>query len=166
MKKAFFAMAAAMALSPLAAQASEADLNAYFDLIEKSGTSISYNDNTFDKNCIGKAGYYAYEKDKEDLLVVCTSQVNENDSEAVWEVVAHESTHIMQVCSQSGFAFKSEYHPRIVRELQRKAPHYSKMIDTTYMGRSQLQETEAFYMELQQPSHVMAAFSKICLGEN
>jgi hypothetical protein len=159
----FGALLSAVAVAaPLSAQASMADVEAYIDLIQQSGTQISFNENSFDKNCIDRAGYYHLDPGKQDLLVVCVSQVDEKDPDAVWEALAHESTHIMQACSETGYVFKPEYHPRIVRHLQSKAPHYSKMIDTTYKGRSQLQETEAFYMELQPPSDVMGAFTKLC----
>ena len=159
----FGALLSAVAVAaPLSAQASMADVEAYIDLIQQSGTQISFNENSFDKSCIDRAGYYHLEPGKQDLLVVCVSQVDEKDPDAVWEVLAHESTHIMQACSETGYAFKAEYHPRIVRQLQSKAPHYSKMVDTTYKGHAQLQETEAFFMELQEPSEVMSVFTKLC----
>jgi len=55
MKKLLFAAAAALVALP--AQASMADVEAYIDLIQQSGTQISFNENSFDKSCIDRAGY-------------------------------------------------------------------------------------------------------------
>ena len=45
------------------------------------------------------------------------------DSDAVWEVVSHEATHVMQACN-SGPVIKDSMVPRVLRELQETAPHY------------------------------------------
>jgi hypothetical protein len=87
--------------------------------------------------------------------------VDLGDLEAVWEVMAHESTHIMQSCTGST-AIADERMPRTYRELQTLAPHYAKLIDTRYPSSDQRLEAEAFWMELQTPDLVLALFRKNC----
>lgn len=130
-------------------------------LVESTGTLVSFNTNSFDKTCPGKAGYYQYIKDVSDVLVVCTDQVNTDDPDELWETLAHESTHVAQACLGS-MLFQESYHPRIFRSLATKAPHYAKMIDNQYSGDHAIAEAEAFWMELQAPSTVLAIFRKAC----
>jgi hypothetical protein len=107
------------------------------------------------------AGYYENDGKGLDRLVICKRNVDLGDLEAVWEVMAHESTHIMQSCTGST-AIADERMPRTYRELQTMAPHYAKLVDTRYPSSDQRLEAEAFWMELQTPDLVLALFRKNC----
>ena len=61
-------------------------------------------------------------------LVLCRNVVNLADVEAEWEVMAHESTHVIQACTGTT-AIADESMPRTFRELRTMAPHYAKLID-------------------------------------
>ncbi len=138
------------------------DSRQLISLIKSTGTVVSFNNNSFDKACRNKAGYYQFIKDVNDVLVVCTDQVNTDDPNELWEVLAHESTHVAQTCLGS-MLFQETYHPRIFRSLATKAPHYAKMIDQQYSGNHAIAEAEAFYMELQTPSDVLSVVRKACI---
>ena len=157
---------AAVVLSPLSVSAgSFNDSKELIELIKTTGTHVSVNTNSFDKNCPGKAGYYQYIKDVSDVLVVCEDQINKHDPHELWKVISHESTHVMQACKGRNL-FKESYLPRIFRTLSTKAPHYAKMIDTQYSATVAIKEAEAFYMELQPPADVMQMFKLACLSGN
>jgi hypothetical protein len=87
--------------------------------------------------------------------------VNLGDVDAVWEVMAHESTHIMQACTGST-AIPDERMPRTYRELQTMAPHYAKLVGRSYASADQRLEAEAFWMELQTPQVVIELFQSNC----
>ena len=139
------------------------DSKQLINLIRSTGTPVSVNSNTFDELCPGKAGYYHFEKNVSDILVVCSDQVNVDDPHELWEVLSHEATHVMQACLGSTL-FVDAYTPRIFRTLSTKAPHYAKMIDNQYSGDHAIIEAEAFYMELQSPTVVKDLFTKACLN--
>jgi len=44
------------------------------------------------------AGYYENDGRTIDRLVICRRNVDMGDVDAVWEVMAHEATHIRQLC--------------------------------------------------------------------
>ena len=148
------------------AQANMADATALLDMIKSTGTKVSFNSNHFDKNCIGNTGYYAFEPRVDDLLVVCRDQVDVNDGDALWEVVAHESAHIMQACFGTEVAFRDEDHPSMFRQLATRAPHLMARIDNGYHSRSARSEAEAFWMEMQPPAVVMDHFKGSCIDNN
>ena len=129
-------------------------------LVESTGTTVSVNSNTVDKDCTDKAGYYLFEKDVKDLMVVCKDQVNVKDPNELWETVAHESVHVAQACN-GGAYFKAKYHPRMLRDLRSLAPHYAKQL-LGYRGDHQLEELEAFWAELQTPEYVMDMVKAAC----
>lgn len=107
------------------------------------------------------AGYYENNGKGIDRLVICKRNVDLGDLEAVWEVMAHESTHIMQSCTGTT-AIADELMPRTYRELQTMAPHYAKLVGSRYPSSEQRLEAEAFWMELQTPELVLALFRKNC----
>lgn len=107
------------------------------------------------------AGYYENDGRTIDRLVICRRNVDMGDVEAVWEVMAHEATHIMQSCTGTT-AIADELMPRTFRELQTLAPHYAKLISTQYRSAEQRLEAEAFWMELQTPPVVMELFRRNC----
>ena len=107
------------------------------------------------------AGYYERDNAGRHRLVLCRNVVNLADVEAVWEVMAHESTHIMQTCTGTT-AIADEYMPRTFRELRTMAPHYAKLIDLGYPSGDQRLEAEAFWMELQAPATVISLFRSLC----
>ena len=153
---------ATVALSSPVSAGSFNDSKQLMTLVRKTGTLVSFNRNSFDEHCIGKAGYYQFIKDVSDFLVVCTDQVNTDDPDELWEVLSHESTHVAQACVGS-MLFKETYRPRIFRSLATKAPHYAKMIDNQYSGNHAIAEAEAFWMELQAPSTVLSVVRKACI---
>lgn len=155
-----FAVAAVAA--PLSAEASVKDLKDLLDQIRQSGTEVLALTNHQERGCLNASGFYTFDKDKKiDRLTICKDNVSMDDSEELWEVVAHESTHIMQSCI-GGLAFVSEDHPSMARALSVKAPHYAKLVDN-YSSHDALHETEAFWMELQPPSDVLGYFYNSCL---
>ena len=107
------------------------------------------------------AGYYEHDGERIDRLVLCSNNVDLSDVEAVWEVMAHEATHIMQACTGS-VAIADALMPRTYRELQTRAPHYAKLLGESYRRADQRLETEAFWMELQKPERVIALFRDNC----
>lgn len=107
------------------------------------------------------AGYYENDGRSIDRLVVCRRNVDLGDLEAVWEVMAHEATHIMQSCTGTT-AIADEQMPRTYSDLQTIAPHYAKLISSQYRRSEQRLEAEAFWMELQSPALVMEQFQRNC----
>jgi hypothetical protein len=107
------------------------------------------------------AGYYENDGRGRDRLVICQRSVNLGDVEAVWEVMAHEATHIMQACTGAG-AIADAHLPATYRELKTLAPHYAKLIDTSYPSADRRLEAEAFWMELQPPTVVLELFRRNC----
>ena len=107
------------------------------------------------------AGFYERDNEGRHRLVLCRNVVNLADVEAVWEVMAHESTHIMQACTGST-AIADESMPRTYRELRTRAPHYAKLINFGYPSSDQRLEAEAFWMELQDPQTVINLVRTLC----
>jgi len=107
------------------------------------------------------AGFYENDGKNIDRLVLCRNVVDLADADAVWEVMAHEATHIMQACTGT-HAIPDEYMPRTYRELQTMAPHYAKLVGQSYRSADQRLEAEAFWMELQTPDTVIDLFSRTC----
>jgi len=127
------------------------------DLINAAGVVTQVSD-----QCpANHAGYYERDNAGRHRLVLCQNVVNLADVEAVWEVMAHESTHIMQACTGTT-AIADESMPRTFRELRTLAPHYAKLIDLGYPSGEQRQEAEAFWMELQAPATVISLFRNLC----
>ncbi|MFM7314066.1 MAG: hypothetical protein ACKO0M_13020 [Cyanobium sp.] len=164
MKKLVTSLLAALAIAA-PAQAGTVEADQLLGMIESTGTTISFNSNKFDPDCAaGKAGYYVFEAKVQDLFVVCKENINVKDGDELWETVSHEATHVMQACN-GGLVFEESYLPRTFRELDRKAPHYSKLINDQYTGAAATHEAEAFWMELQPPADVLAYFEQACLKE-
>ncbi|MFM7315216.1 MAG: hypothetical protein ACKO0M_18980 [Cyanobium sp.] len=133
------------------------DIRQLENLINASGT-----DTIVSVDCPpNHAGYYENDGRNIDRLVICRRNVDMGDVEAVWEVMAHESTHIMQACTGTT-ALADEQMPRTYRELQTIAPHYAKLISSAYSTATPRLETEAFWMELQTPPVVMELFRRNC----
>jgi hypothetical protein len=107
------------------------------------------------------AGFYELDARGQHRLVLCRNGVDLADLEAVWEVMAHESTHIMQAC-RGGSVIADTSMPRTFRELRTMAPHYAKLIDRSYPSSDQRLEAEAFWMELQTPDSVISLFRQFC----
>ena len=107
------------------------------------------------------AGYYENDGRGRDRLVICQRSVDLGDVEAVWEVMAHEATHIMQACTGVG-AIADAHLPATYRELKTLAPHYAKLIETSYPSADRRLEAEAFWMELQPPPVVLELFRRNC----
>ena len=160
----FLHIATTLFLLVTPATAGQVETTQLLDLIESTGTTVSFNTNTFDESCVGKAGYYSFEADVEDLFVVCSDNVDTDDPDALWEAVAHEATHVMQACL-GGLVFDQEYLPRTFREIERKAPHYAKLLDDKYTGKDTALEAEAFWMELQPPAEVINYFNQACFSQ-
>ena len=137
--------------------ATQVDVETLAKAVRETGTEIVESDRCEE----GLKGYYEFEKDRIDRLTLCTNNIDVNDSDDVWEVLAHETTHIIQACDQTGEgqAFNDAYFPRIYRELQQLNP--SSVGDTALYGSwSKRQEIEARYMELLPPEDVIDFFYK------
>jgi len=140
-----------------AAAASLEDIRQLEDLINATGVVTQVSD-----QCpASHAGFYERDNAGRHRLVLCRNVVNLADVEAVWEVMAHESTHIMQACTGST-AIADESMPRTFRELRTIAPHYAKLIDVGYPSGDQRLEAEAFWMELQAPQSVINLYRTLC----
>jgi hypothetical protein len=165
----FFTAAAAALLTIGAAVPVQAgslqDSLTLMKLVKETGTDVSINSNTFDESCTGKAGYYLFEKDVSDLMVVCEDQVNIKNADELWETVAHESVHVAQACN-GGAYFQAKYHPRMLRELRSLAPHYAEQVTNEYRGNHQLLELEAFWAELQTPETVQEMVAAACYSDD
>ena len=134
------------------------DIEDFIELIKQSGTKVQKTD-----KCPGDTyGFYQQpQKDGSgDRIVFCTNNINLEDTSAVWEVLAHEGAHVMQACN-GGLLWKDEYHPRILRNLKERAPHYAKILDQ-YRGRDKMYELEAFDMELKTAQKVIQNFLEFC----
>ena len=141
-------IAAALASIAIAAPSfatSWADIKELEDLVTNTSTKIQKLDCPENKQ-----GFYQFNKEKNiDRLIYCKNNVDMTDPDAVWEVLVHEATHVMQTC-YGGPVMKDTYVPRVLRELQETAPHYYSILQQ-YRGDHKRIEIEAFWMELRTP---------------
>ena len=93
------------------------------------------------------------------------NNIDENDPSSYWEVLAHESAHVMQACMNDEPIYKPNYHPRILRSLKQNAPHLAELLNE-YRGAARLKEMEAFDMELKTPKEVKDNFTYFCIDNN
>lgn len=157
MIKQFIAAIAGLAITAPAMATSWTDVNQMVELVKGTGTTVS----AVDCDAEGVMGYYRYDQENAvDLLVICKDNVPMSDADAVWEVVVHEATHVMQAC-QGGPILKDTYIPRVLRELQETAPHYYSTLQQ-YRGDHKRVEIEAFWMELRTPAVAMEFMQKFC----
>jgi len=156
----FLPLLLAIGISAPAQAATERDIGVLANLIEETGTKI------VGKTCRdGQAGFYEFDADKKlDQLVICNNNVSADDNDALWEVLAHEATHVMQACL-GNTVLKEEFHPRMWREIDSKAPHYSKILNSSYSSGTSINEAEAFWMELQHPDLVTELFKLSCFKQ-
>jgi hypothetical protein len=144
-------------VSPLQA-GSWADIETLKDELKKTGTSIVEAD-CKEENILG---FYEYEKDKKDQIVVCVNNLAKDDPDAYWEVLAHEATHVMQACT-GDYALNDQYIARAYRELQTMNPTSVDEIQA-YGSWNKRQEIEARWMEFQQPELVVEFLKETCKG--
>lgn len=149
MFKILTAAIASLAIAAPSMATSWTDIENLTSLVEETGTVVEALD------CPeGRLGFYQFDKQNNiDRLVICKNNVDTTDSDAVWEVVAHEATHVMQAC-HGGPVIADNYVPRVLRELQETAPHYYAVLQE-YRGDHKRVELEAFWMELRTPAVVM-----------
>ncbi len=146
MIKRILGVLAGLTLAVPASATSWTDVNTLLGLVEKTGTTVSVRDCEQQ----GVMGFYQFDKQNNiDLLAICKNSVDMTDSDAVWEVVSHEATHVMQACA-GGPVIKDTMVPRVLRELQETAPHYYATLQG-YRGEHKRAELEAFWMELRSP---------------
>jgi hypothetical protein len=128
-------------------------------LINAAGTET-----TVSHDCLANhAGFYERDGARLNRLVVCANNIDMADLRAVWEVMAHESTHVMQECV-GGTVLQDSQLPRTLGELSRHAPHYAKLIAEGYLPADRRIEAEAFWMELQPAEVVIDLFERHCLS--
>ena len=142
MIKKIIAAIAGLALAAPVNAASWNDIETLVELVKGTGTTVQA------RSCQrpGIQGFYHFNQEEGiDLMVVCTNTVDMEDADAVWEVVAHESVHVMQACN-GGPVIRDTYLPRVIRELQTFTPHYWSLIQT-YPDAHKRAEIEAFWME-------------------
>ena len=134
------------------------DIEDLKQLIKSTGTKVIDS-----SNCKkGELGHYTF-RNETDKLVICTNNIDKNDNSAYWEVLAHESAHIMQACNNNNL-YKDQYHPRMFRKLKTEAPHYSEILKQ-YRGQDKIRELEAFDMELKTPEMVKEDFEFYCISD-
>lgn len=143
--------------SPLHA-GSWADIETLKAELKKTGTA------TVDANCNEKdvIGFYEYEKDKKDQIVICVNNIAKDDPDAYWEALAHEATHVMQACTGDN-ALNDQYIARAYRELQTVNPTSVDEIQA-YGSWNKRQEIEARWMEFQAPELVIEFLRETCKG--
>ena len=147
-----------LALQPAAKADSWKDIEDLIEMVKSTGTKVQKTG-----ECEGNTlGYYQPpRKDGSgDRLVFCTNNLDMEDVSALWEVLSHESAHVMQACN-GGLIWKEEYHPRMIRNLKNVAPHYYQILQQ-YRGGDRMIELEAFDMELKTASEVKELFFDIC----
>ena len=149
-----------VALIPSSYADSQKDIELLIGYVEQTGTKVQKSD------ACGSSVMGFYQAPTQDgtgdRLVFCSNNIDFNDNSAVWEVLAHESAHVMQACNR-GLLWKAEYHPRILRGLKEQAPHYAQILNQ-YRGRDKMMELEAFDMELKPASEVITLFVRFCSG--
>ena len=154
-----------LVLQPAAKADSWKDIEDLIEMVKSTGTKVQKT-----SECEGNTlGYYQPpRKDGSgDRLVFCTNNLDMEDVSALWEVLSHESAHVMQACN-GGLIWKEEYHPRMLRNLKNVAPHYHQILQQ-YRGGDRMIELEAFDMELKTASEVKELFFDICsrpVGDN
>ena len=147
-----------LALQPAAKADSWKDVEDLIEMVKSSGTKVQKT-----SDCDGQTlGYYQPpRKDGSgDRLVFCTNNLDMEDVSALWEVLSHESAHVMQACI-GGPIWKEEYHARMLRKLKSRAPQYYQILQQ-YRGGDFIVELEAFDMELRTPYEVKELFFDIC----
>ncbi len=136
------------------------DFEDLIEMVKSTGTKVQKT-----SDCDGQTlGFYQppREDGSGDRLVFCTNNLDMEDVSAVWEVLSHESAHVMQAC-QGGLIWKEEFHPRMLRNLKNVAPHYYEILQQ-YRGGDKMIELEAFDMELKTASEVKELFIDVCSG--
>ena len=157
MIKQIIAAIAGLAITAPAMATSWTDVNQMVELVKGTGTEVA----AIDCDEKGVMGFYSFQPEKDiDALVICKDNVPMDDADAVWEVLVHEATHVMQAC-YAGPILKDTYIPRVLRELQETAPHYYATLQQ-YRGDHKRVEIEAFWMELRTPAVAMGFFEKYC----
>ena len=161
MIKRIFTVLAGLAIASPVNATSWTDVNTLTDLVKLTGTTVEARD----CGVAGLQGFYRFDDEKDiDLLVVCKDNVDMSDSDAVWEAVSHEATHVMQACV-GGPVIKDSYVPRVLRELQETAPHYYATLQQ-YRGDHKRFELEAFWMELRAPDVVHNFLDNACFEQS
>ena len=151
-----------LALQPTAKADSWKDIEDLIEMVKSTGTKVQKTG-----ECEGNTlGYYQPpRKDGSgDRLVFCTNNLDMEDVSALWEVLSHESAHVMQACN-GGLIWKEEYHPRMLRNLKNVAPHYYQILQQ-YRGGDKMIELEAFDMELKTAAEVKELFIDVCSRSN
>ena len=153
-----------LSLSAVPAKAdSWKDVEDLIEMVKSTGTKVQKTG-----DCDGQTmGYYQppREDGSGDRLVFCTNNLDMEDVSAVWEVLSHESAHVMQACQGGGLIWKEEFHPRMLRNLKNVAPHYYEILQQ-YRGGDKMIELEAFDMELKTASEVKELFFDVCSGSD
>jgi|GEM_PF-330136 len=151
-----------LAFQPPAKADSWNDIEDLIELVKSTGTKVQKT-----SECDGQTlGYYQppREDGSGDRLIFCTNNLDMEDVSAVWEVLSHESAHVMQACNR-GLIWQDKFHPRMLRNLQNVAPHYYQILQA-YRGGDKMIELEAFDMELKTASEVKELFFDVCLRPN
>ena len=73
------------------------------------------------------------------------NNIDENDPSSYWEVLAHESAHVMQACMNYEPIYKPNYHPSILRSLKQNAPHLAELLNE-YRGAARLKRWKHYYV--------------------
>ena len=133
-----------------------ADIDALQAALKEVGTDLKEAKDC-EKNMLG---FYEYEKDKTDAVMVCLNNIPKDDPDAYWEVVAHETTHVMQACT-GNYALNDDYINTAYRELKAMNPTAVDHIDG-YGSWNKRQEVEARWMQMQLPEEVIAFLAANC----
>ncbi|MFM7269666.1 MAG: hypothetical protein ACKOZT_13980, partial [Cyanobium sp.] len=103
----FLSLALAAVLGAEAAKAANLeDISTLERLVNRAGVVTQVSDDCPPRH----AGFYEKDGAGRHRLVLCRNGVNLADVDAVWEVMAHESTHIMQSCNR-GTVIADEFMP-------------------------------------------------------
>jgi hypothetical protein len=155
---AFWIVAASVAVlaSPSAFSATWTDIDSLHAALKAVGTGLK----EYDKCEKGYLGFYAYKKGEYDDVIVCVNNIDKDDPDEYWDVVSHESAHVMQTCT-GDYALNDKYINTAYRELHAINPTSVQEMQE-YGSWDKRQEVEARWMQLQQPAVVIELLKKIC----
>ena len=113
-------------------------------------------------------GYYSFEnirgKGRVDEIVICKNNylLGNPTPEEYWQLLAHESTHMMQACAGSKLYGSYQLRDMSYELLEKDRSSY-ETIHKAYNPRDEDFEIEARWMEMQPKQFVIDALRKYCI---
>ena len=154
--KSLLTAVAALAITTPINAATWDEINHLATLVRGTSTEVSI------ENCPENLnGYYHYAPGQGiDKIGICKNNIDMENPDEVWDVLAHEATHVMQAC-HGGPVVKNEYVQQIQKELYENDPHDFTILHH-YPKADKRKELEAFWMETNEPRVVLSWFKTFC----